>query len=220
MLFCDQIARTEEEAVQAAARFLRVNQSDLVVKSVIEVPEGVKVRVEAKRSRGQDALEILKAILDNMKISAELFFIESPERITINVNGLNLGLIIGKNGRVLDSLEIIVSAIHNKKFEIFKPVVINPGGYRDNKRKALMAILRKAVEVAESTEKVGLPSMTQQDRKLVHQLLKEFPGFRSRSIGEGKDRRVYIYKETAQDKLIEEARDDVGIPPEEVSDKE
>ena len=182
---------------------------EVIVTSVKEVPEGVKVRVEAKRSRGQEALALLEAILGAIHLDVSLFYIESYDRITINVTGANLGLVIGKNGSTLDALESLVSAMHNHGCESYKPVVINPGGYRDNKRKALTVLVKRAVEAAASSgERVGLPSMGQRDRKLVHQILKDFPGFRSRSVGEGNDRRVVIFRETEQDKMLDEAEDE------------
>jgi spoIIIJ-associated protein len=204
MLYCDQVGKTEAEAVEAALKCLRLRPDEIIIRSVAQVPEGVKVRVEAKRSRGQEALDILDAFLRGMHIDAKLFYIDSFDRITINVTGPHLGLIIGKNGSTLEALEALVSAIHNRNCTDYKPIIINPGGYRDNKRKALKVMVKRAVEAAGNGEKVGLPSMGQRDRKLVHQILKDFPGFRSRSVGEGKDRRVYVFLETDQDKLLEE----------------
>jgi spoIIIJ-associated protein len=205
MLYCDQVAKTEAEAVEAALRQMRLSAEDVIIRSVAEVPEGVKVRVEAKRSRGQEALDTLRVLLDSMHIQAELFYIESYDRITINVTGSNLGLVIGKNGSTLEALEVLISAMHNRSFTTYKPVIINPGGYRENKRKALKVLVKRAVEAAENGERVGLPTMGQRDRKLVHQILKEFPGYRSRSVGEGKDRRVYIFRETEEDRMLDEA---------------
>jgi spoIIIJ-associated protein len=151
-----------------------------------------------------------------MRIDAKLFYIDSYDRITINVTGPHLGLIIGKNGSTLEALETLVSAIHNRNCEDYKPVIINPGGYRDNKRKALKVMVRHAVDAAGNGEKVGLPSMGQRDRKLVHQILKDFPGFRSRSVGEGRERRVYIFMETDKDKMLdEEDPDDPEFVPSE-----
>jgi spoIIIJ-associated protein len=217
MLYCDQVAPTEAEAVEAALKHLRLSADEVNVCSVMQTPDGVKVRVEAKRSRGLETVDLLKCILGAMNVQADLFFIESTDRITINVTGSNLGLIIGKNGSTLESLEAIINAIHNRDFSSYKPVVINPGGYRENKRKALKVLVKRAVEAAQSGERVGLPSMGQRDRKLVHQILKDFPGFRSRSVGDGKDRRVWIYRETDQDKLLDEHPDEKDFVPENLS---
>jgi spoIIIJ-associated protein len=208
MLYCDKVAPTEAEAVEAALKHLRMSADEIIVSSIMQTPDGVKVRVEAKRSRGQEAADILKVFLKAMHVEAELFFIESIDKITINVTGSNLGLVIGKNGSTLESLEAIINAVHNRCFSVYKPVVVNPGGYRENKRKALTVLVKRATEAAQNGERVGLPSMGQRDRKLVHQILKDFPGFRSRSVGDGKDRRVLIYRETDQDKLPDEAPDD------------
>ena len=195
MLYSDQVAATEDEAVNVAVTKLRLNREDCVVRSVTETPDGVQVRVEAKRSRGEESLALLRSLLEKMGINVELFYIESFDKIMINVKGPHLGLIIGKGGSTLEALETILSAIHNRKFEHYKPILVNPGGYRENKRKALQGLVRKAVDEACDDRRVCLPSMSQRDRRQVHQILKDFPGFRSRSFGEGNDRRVFIFED-------------------------
>lgn len=199
MLYCDAVAKTEEEAINIALKKMRLDKKDSIVRSVVEVPEGVKVRVEAARSRGQEVIELLNFFFENLGVKTELFYIESYDKILINVTGPYLGLIIGKGGSTLEALETIISAIHNRGHVGFKPVVINPGGYRENKRKALKSLVKRACETVAGDEKVSLPVMKQRDRKQVHQIIKDFPGFRSRSFGDGIDRRVYIYKVSDDD---------------------
>jgi spoIIIJ-associated protein len=213
MLYCDQIAASESEAIEVAANLMRLDKKDVVVRSVTEVPTGVKVRVEAIRSRGQEALELLTTILKEIRVKCDLFYIESFENVLININGPHLGLIIGKGGSTLEALETLISAMHNRNCLIYKPVVINPGGYRENKEKALKSLVKRAVTAAETGEKISLPYMKQRDRKQVHQIVKDFPGFRSRSAGDGKDRRVFIYMASE----LEPSDEDIEmnfIPPE------
>jgi spoIIIJ-associated protein len=209
MLYSDQVASSEDEAVVAAVRQLRLSRDDCAVCSVTETPNGVKVRVEARKSRGLEAQALLKSILNSMGIEAELFYIESFEKITINIKGPHLGLIIGKGGSTLESLETIISAIHNRHYEFYKPVFVNPGGYRENKRKALKTLVKRAIGEACDGKRVCLPSMSQRDRRQVHQILKEFPGFRSRSFGEGKDRKVFIYSDS-------DGKEESGLTPDDI----
>jgi spoIIIJ-associated protein len=219
MLYCDEVARTEDEAVEAALMRMRLDRGDVVVRSVTELPDGVKVRVEATRSRGQEALDLLDEILCRMGIRSELFYIESYDRILINISGSHLGLIIGKGGSTLEALETLITAIHNRDCAQFKPVVVNPGGYRENKQKALKTLVRRAVDEASEGNKVSLPAMKQRDRKQIHQIIKDFPGFRSRSVGDGEERRVFIYP-AGQDDAESAGGDDSEvdfIPPEQSS---
>ncbi|MCX6646840.1 MAG: KH domain-containing protein [bacterium] len=199
MLYYDSVARTEEEAVNLALKKMRLDRKDAIVRSVTEVPEGVKVRVEAVNSRGREVNDLLEELFDRLGVKADLFYIESFDKILVNVSGPYLGLIIGKGGSTLEALEILVSAMHNRGYMSYKPVVINPGGYRENKKKALNSLVRRACETAATGEKVNLPLMKQRDRKQVHQIIKDFPGFRSRSFGDGLDRRVCIYCATESD---------------------
>lgn len=219
MLYVDQVAATEAEAVSAAGRLLRLSPDELIVTDVTRVPEGVKVRVEAKRSRGQEALSILERLLGEMGIRAELFYIESFDKITINIKGPELGLVIGRNGTTLDALEALVSAMHNRACDFYKPVVLNPDGYRESKRVALRALVARAVEAASTGHRVSLPPMTQRDRKQIHQIIKEFPGFRSRSLGDGNDRRVFIYCGSEDEKDSDPFGSDVSLAPQASSEE-
>jgi len=199
MLYCDTRACSEAEAVEKAARIMRLDPNDLIIRSVTEEKDELKVRVEATISRGKEATEILETVLASLKIKAEVFFIDSYDRILINITGPHLGLIIGKGGATLEAIETLISAIHNRGYSMYKPVVVNPGGYRENKAKALKNMVRKACQAAECGDRISLPIMKQRDRKQVHQIIKEFPGYRSRSFGEGKDRRVYVYMESEEE---------------------
>jgi len=218
MLYCDEVACTEDEALEAALNRMRLDRGDVVVRSVTEVPDGVKVRVEATRSRGQEALDILDELLCGMGIRSELFYIESYDKILINISGTHLGLIIGKGGSTLEAIETLITAIHNRECAQFKPVVINPGGYRENKQKALKTLVRRAVDAASEGNKVPLPAMKQRDRKQIHQIIKDFPGYRSRSVGDGEERRVFIYPAGQEESEIA-IEDDGGevafVPPSE-----
>ena len=206
MLYCDTVAHTEDEAVNLALKKMRLDRKDIIVRSVTEVKGGVKVRVEAIRSRGQEVNDLLVALFKKLGVKAELFYIESFDKVLVNVNGPYLGLIIGKGGSTLEALETLVSAMHNRGCVSYKPIVINPGGYRKNKKKALKSLVRRACETAVTGEKVSLPLMKQRDRKQVHQIIKDFPGFRSRSFGDGVDRRVFIYQ--ASDGEVEDENAD------------
>jgi spoIIIJ-associated protein len=199
MLYCDVIAGCEEEAVNLALKKMHLDRKDAVIRSIKEVPGGVRVRVEATKSRGKEVNDLLELIFKKLRIKAELFYIESYEKILVNITGPYLGLIIGKGGSTLEALETLVSAMHNRGYTSYKPVVINPGGYRENKKKALKSLVRHACETAAKGEKVSLPLMKQRDRKQVHQIIKDFPGFRSKSYGDGIERRVFIYPASDED---------------------
>ncbi len=213
MLYCDEVASTEEEAILNATRKMRLSRQDVVVRSVTEVDGGVRVRIEAVRSRGQEASELVEDILRRIGIESEIFYIESFDRILINIKGPHLGLIIGKGGTTLEALETVVNVMHNRDHTMFKPVVINPGGYRENKRKALRTLVQRACEAARNGDKVCLPVTKQRDRKQIHQIIKEFPGFRSRSFGEGDDRKVYIFLATDEDAEAVKEEDETGFMP-------
>ncbi|HDH57650.1 MAG TPA: hypothetical protein ENF16_03470, partial [Bacteroidetes bacterium] len=76
MLYVDEVAPSEAEAIENALKKLRLDRKDITVRSVEEVADGVKVRIEAVKSRGQEAADLLRELLIRIGVSSELFYIE------------------------------------------------------------------------------------------------------------------------------------------------
>jgi spoIIIJ-associated protein len=164
MLYCDIIAKSESDALDRASEKLRLGTEFLQVVESEESGTETRYRIEATKSRGQEAHDVLKKILGGICSGCDLFFVDSYDRILINVTGPHLGLIIGKNGLTLEALETVISVIHNRDYSHYKPIVINPGGYRENKQKYLKSLVRSAVDAAASNGSVSLPPMCRADR--------------------------------------------------------
>jgi len=193
MLFTMQIAASEQEALDASQEYLRLPSEHLIITETNDVEDGTEYRVEANKSRGQEAHDIMAKLMDGLGIDGELFFIDSYDAVTINITGDNLGLLIGKNGATLEAVETLVSAMHNNKYRYYKPIVINPGGYLENKNRYLSSLVDNAIAIAGKDKEVSLQPMDRRDRKLVHQMVNEHEGFKSKSLGDGIDRRVVIF---------------------------
>ncbi|MCL2851052.1 MAG: KH domain-containing protein [Firmicutes bacterium] len=113
---------------------------------------------------------------------------------TININGEDVGRLIGKGGEALDALQVLVSsvAISNANGES-KRVYVNIENYKERREETLKSIASKKAEYVRSSGKSArLESMSPRDRAIIHNEISKMEGVRSYSIGEGNARRLVI----------------------------
>jgi spoIIIJ-associated protein len=137
---------------------------------------------------------IVDAITADAKISAEA----DSERIILNVAGGNAALLIGKKGQTLEAIQSLVEKIVNKRHnnnhgEKIR-VQVDVEGYLDTRKTNLEEL---AVRLAQKSKRIRKPislgQMSAYDRRIVHLALKDDPGVRTQSRGEGYMRKLVIF---------------------------
>jgi len=142
----------------------------------------------------EEAAKVLREILEKMSVDAEVSAFDDGEKIILDAHGSESGLVIGKKGATLDSLQYLVSRIVFKTPGEAMPVVVDAEGYRGRREDSLADLARKLAEKAvRSGRPVPVEPMSPHDRKVVHKTLAEHPGVRTESEGEGSARRVVIF---------------------------
>jgi spoIIIJ-associated protein len=148
---------------------------------------------EPTESKGPWAREVLETLLGYLDISAEITVTEDDEQILINVGAVESGDVIGKDGELLSSLQFLLNKIVNRFPEGRKRIILDSAGFRDRREVDLGDLARSLGEKALSTGKVvRLSPMNAQDRRLVHMALKDHPGLKTHSEGEGHYRSLLI----------------------------
>lgn len=150
----------------------------------------------------ETARDILKTLLDLMDIPASVYavdemFVESgPEAqssITLNVEGDDLGILIGRRGQTLACLQYLVRIIIGQKKKVWLPIVIDVEGYKQRRCNALQTMaLRIAEQVTRKKERFALEPMPAFDRRIIHLALVDHPDVTTESSGEGEARRVVV----------------------------
>lgn len=143
------------------------------------------------------AKDITKDLLKKLKVDAKVEVAEKDSVINISLEGEDLGLLIGYHGENLEAMQLIIGLMVNKNIdgEEWVPVNLDVGGWRDERIQVLRRMVEKAVLDIESVkEPVELPPMSASQRRMVHTILADFPGFISESIGEEPNRKVVIKK--------------------------
>jgi spoIIIJ-associated protein len=142
----------------------------------------------------EEAAKVLREILERMSIDAEVSAFDDGEKIILDAHGSESGLVIGKKGATLDSLQYLVSRIVFRNPGEALPIVVDAEGYRGRREDSLADLARRLAEkVVRSGRPVPVEPMSAHDRKVVHKTLAEHPGVRTESEGEGSARRVVIF---------------------------
>ncbi len=137
---------------------------------------------------------IVDAITADAKISAE----ESSERIFLNVAGGNAGMLIGKKHQTLDAMQSLVEKIvnqHNNTNNGDKiRIQVDVEGYLETRKANLEKLAMRLADKSKRISKpISLGPMSAYDRRIVHLVLKDDPGVRTKSRGEGYMRKLLIF---------------------------
>ncbi len=144
--------------------------------------------------QAREATAILSQVLELMGERSEITTTEEDsEGIELAIKGDGSGLLIGRHGQTLDSLEYLVNRILARRVKDAVPITVDTESYRERRRRQLH---RMALSMAEQTKRehasVMLDPMPPRDRRIVHLALKDDPLITTRSTGDGFLRTVEI----------------------------
>jgi spoIIIJ-associated protein len=138
--------------------------------------------------------EMLERITAELGVECRVEVEERDDAVAASLVGGDLGLAIGKHGRTIDAIQLVVSAVAQRRLpDESREVVVDAAGYRERRRERLAALaLRSADRALESGAPVELEPMPATERKLVHQQLEEIAGVETWSEGEEPYRYVIV----------------------------
>ena len=135
----------------------------------------------------------LRDVYGAMGMDVELISNYDGEVLNIQMNGDDMGILIGKRGQTLDSLQYLVSLVVNKGSSSYVRVKLDTENYRE-RRKATLENLAKniSVKVRKSRQSVSLEPMNPYERRIIHSALQGDPFVTTHSEGEEPDRKVVV----------------------------
>lgn len=194
-----------EEAKEAAFKELGIDSIDDNIeidvldfgsKKVLGLFGGspAKVKVSIKVSAVNAAEEYVEKIIASMGLSGiTVTAAEDDNVITIDIEGEEVGFIIGRRGETLDALQYLAYLAANRVNNTYKRVVINTGDYREKREKTLESLGRKlAIKAAKTGKKSVLEPMNPYERRIIHTAVQKVNGATSWSEGENMNRHVVI----------------------------
>ena len=178
----------------------------------ILAPKIVKVEIKEKEAKKPEEFEIetteeeleiakndvnifLKEFVKSLPTSAE-YSIEIKEKcLYVNINGQDIGNLIGYRGEALYAFENILKAIANKKSENKVILRLDIENYKQKRVATLEDLAKKKARIVEKTGKlITLEPMQAYERKIIHSVLQSNPNVETRSIGQEPKRRIVISK--------------------------
>jgi spoIIIJ-associated protein len=189
-----------DSAIQYAAKELRVNK-DFIELNVVEEKKSMlglnkSYIVEAKVDFDviRDGIEYLKSILENMNIEAVIEAKQLDKRqIQFNVQAKENPILIGKNGKTLDAIQTLLKNYINLYVEDFHVVLIDIGGYKEQRKKQLEILATKtAMDVIKTKTPTKLGKMNAYERRVIHTKLADWRDVSTESEGEEPNRYVVI----------------------------
>lgn len=154
-----------------------------------------KIRVKLKYSVEQAAKSFLNKVFKAMGIEAEVevTFDQNNETVDINVIGSDVGVLIGKRGQTLDSLQYLTSLIINKNSESYLKVKLDTENYRERRKETLENLAKNIASKVKRTHKaVSLEPMNPYERRIIHSALQNDKFVETHSEGEEPYRKVVI----------------------------
>ncbi|TAK30594.1 MAG: protein jag, partial [Chloroflexota bacterium] len=147
------------------------------------------------------AKEILERLLTSIGVDATVVVDTNPGTDptgaplppVLDIEGEGLGVLIGRRGETLSSLQFLVNLIVGKKCGFRSRVTVDVEGYRRRRDSALRGLaLRMADQVVATRQPVALEAMPASERRIVHLALSDHPDVKTQSTGEGERRKVLI----------------------------
>lgn len=198
----EKTGKTVQDAISIALDELNADQSNVEIQILDEGTKGLfgigsklaKVRVTLKEvSSGDIAKDFLLDILGKMNIEAEFEIEEDEESVLIKILGQDIGIIIGRRGETLDSLQYITSLVVNKNREFYKRVTVDIENYRQKREDTLIKLSeRLAEQVVKYKKNVTLEPMNPYERRIIHSTLQNHKYVETYSVGEEPNRKVVI----------------------------
>lgn len=191
------VGKTYEEAVNKAKIELQELEENLIIKVIDEkkslLSKKCEIEVIEKREIKNFIKEKLVTILREMGYQAEVEIQVKQDIPTYRIYSNNDSLLIGKNGKNLESLQIVLRQIVNTETGINYRFFLDVSDYKEKNEHHLEVLARRlAREVATTKIEVKMDSMNSYERRIVHNVLTNNKKVYTESVGEEPNRCVVI----------------------------
>ena len=205
MEFVEFKGKTLDEALMQASVELGCASTDLEYNVVSEGSTGFLgligskpfvISARKKKTFVDDVREYLETLFKAMDIQADIKieFNETDNLLDIDVEGPEMGILIGKRGQTLDALQYLISLAVNKKSDSYIRVKLDTENYRARRKETLESLAKNiAYKVKRSRKPVSLEPMNPYERRIIHSTLQNDKFVSTRSEGEEPFRHVVVY---------------------------
>lgn len=196
-------AKTVDDAIIEAGIKLSVSTENMEYEVIEKESSGflglnkkpAKIRARVKEEEKPAVEDFLCKVFAAMgvKAEAEISFDEEEKTMNINLTGDDMGMLIGKRGQTLDSLQYLVSLVANKDSDTYIKVKLDTENYRERRKDTLENLAKNiASKVRRTRHSVALEPMNPYERRIIHSVLQNNKFVETHSEGEEPYRKVIV----------------------------
>jgi len=149
---------------------------------------------ELRENNIQSGKDVLQKIIDSITEDAKIEIDERSNKTIFNVAGGNSALLIGKRGKTLEAIQLIVEKVINKQNEKRSRTLVDIEGYMEKRNSYLKNLAKRLADKCKRFRKpMSLGEMNAHDRRIIHITLKNDKEVGTRSKGEGVLRKIVIF---------------------------
>ncbi|WP_425449234.1 RNA-binding cell elongation regulator Jag/EloR [Dethiothermospora halolimnae] len=200
-----KVSKTVEGAIKEALEELDARREDTTIEVITEPSKGflgligakdAKVKVDVTNDPVDISNEFLKKVLSKIGVEADIDITRKKNTLNIDLQGVDssdMGIIIGKRGNTLDSIQYLTSLAVNRDREKYIRIVLDAENYRQKREQTLIRLAKKMAAKAKSTKrKIKLEPMNPYERRIIHSTLQKDRAIETHSEGEEPYRKVVI----------------------------
>ena len=152
-----------------------------------------KLKVLPKKSIEEVASDFLKSVFQAMNLEVKVIINVHEDMMDVELSGDEMGILIGKRGQTLDSLQYLLSLVVNKESESYVKVKVDTENYRQRRRETLEGLAKNiAFKVKRTKRPVSLEPMNPFERRVIHSALQNDRYVTTKSEGEEPYRHVVV----------------------------
>ena len=137
--------------------------------------------------------EYLKTLVEGMGVGVNFETLRKDNYLKVILHPENSSILIGKEGRTLSSIQNVLRAVLTKETGMHINIILDVENYKEKSQKHIERLAKNlAREVQKTKEPVRMDSMNSYERRLIHEVLKDFKGITTESEGEEPNRAVVI----------------------------
>ena len=138
--------------------------------------------------------EFLLGMFGKMGLSVQIEKLTTKDKITFQVHGEDLGILIGKHGQTLDAIQYLTNLVANKEVRRRCQIVVDVENYRSRREETLVQLAhRLGAKVRRTRQKIALEPMNAFERKIIHLALQNEKNIKTDSEGQEPYRHIVIY---------------------------
>ncbi|WP_195927703.1 RNA-binding cell elongation regulator Jag/EloR [Lactococcus lactis] len=196
-----EITEEERNAIIEVAK-KTVVQNRQGTADLSDVVSAVKEEVEAKKEVSNEDEKIaskissyLTTITQEMGIATRVSVSRDGNLTVFNLTSNHDALLIGKHGKILQSLQILAKAYANSILNTRMNIAVNVGDYHEKRKAYIVSLAHRAAERARAGETVYINDLQSNERKIVHTIIGQENGVSSHSEGQEYNRYIVVAKE-------------------------